>query len=120
MAIPVFGRGRALCALVGDGLSEDEIASAAKFLCGACFCSVKRDCPGKDLLLDADWTRLLKLEDADETPKPAPVIAPGVKDEPTVKDEPEAVPSASMLPTWLGMAAAGGLALALAAWRLAR
>ncbi|MBY0233137.1 MAG: hypothetical protein K2W96_27960 [Gemmataceae bacterium] len=114
MAFPVFGRGRVLCGLVGDGLSADEIASSSKYLCGSCSCTVKNDSPGRDLLMEADWPRLLMMEDAEEKERPAPVIAPGVKDE----DEEDAPPPSTM-PWWLGAGAVLGV-LALAAWRLAR
>jgi hypothetical protein len=66
MAFPVFGRGRALYALVGRGIHEDNIAEACRFVCGACACEVKAANPGVDLLMAANWDeaveRLLSVE----------------------------------------------------------
>ena len=47
-----------LYALCGAGINKEEIAKAAAFLVGACSCKVKRECPGVDLLLTADWDAL--------------------------------------------------------------
>jgi hypothetical protein len=55
MAIPVFGRGRALYALIGKGLSGRHIEMACAFLVGACSCVVKAENPGADLLMAVDW-----------------------------------------------------------------
>jgi hypothetical protein len=55
MAFPVFGRGRVLYALVGAGITPGNVGKAAAFLGGDCSCEVKRECPGTDLLLTADW-----------------------------------------------------------------
>jgi hypothetical protein len=55
MAFPVFGRGRALYAIVGAGINRDVLAEACVFLTGACSCQVKAQNPGVDLLLRADW-----------------------------------------------------------------
>ena len=61
---PVFGRGRALYALAGNGISHETIDEAASFLIGRCSCQVKEQNPGVDLLLAADWDRLVKLQSA--------------------------------------------------------
>lgn len=55
MVFPVFGRGRALWAYIGAGINEDNITEAAQFLVGPCSCEIKRQNPGSDLLLTADW-----------------------------------------------------------------
>ncbi len=55
MVFPVFGRGRALWAYIGAGITEENITEAAQFLTGACSCQIKRQNPGSDLLLSADW-----------------------------------------------------------------
>jgi LPXTG-motif cell wall-anchored protein len=68
MVFPVFGRGRALDALIGKGINADTIQDAAKFLCGACSCEAKRLNPGVDLLIEADWDALLESRDA---PRPS-------------------------------------------------
>jgi hypothetical protein len=65
MVFPVFGRGIALYALVGKGINEKTIATAARFLVGECACELRRDNPGKDLLMVAPW----------ETGRPLPAVA---------------------------------------------
>jgi len=55
MAIPVFGRGRALYALVGKGITAANIREACFFLVEGCSCQVKIQNPGADLLMTADW-----------------------------------------------------------------
>ena len=60
MAFPVFGRGRALNALVGKGINTAMIDEASAFLSGPCSCQVKRQNPGFDLLTSVDWDQLLE------------------------------------------------------------
>jgi len=55
MVVPVFGRGRALFALVGEGINRDTISQTVGFLLGACSCEVKAMNPGVDLLLRGQW-----------------------------------------------------------------
>ena len=55
IAFPVFGQGRSLFALVGKGISKDNIHDTCGFLTGACSCVVKRLNPGVDLLTTAVW-----------------------------------------------------------------
>jgi hypothetical protein len=55
IVFPIFGRGVALYALVGKGINADTIATAAGFLVGECTCEVRRQNPGVDLLMTADW-----------------------------------------------------------------
>ena len=52
--IPVFGQGRALYALVGDGIKHETIDRAATFLIGKCSCEVREQNPGFDLLLASE------------------------------------------------------------------
>ena len=59
VAFPVFGRGRVLYALAGKGISAATIADACNFLTGACSCEIKEQNPGFDLLLEADWGRIV-------------------------------------------------------------
>jgi hypothetical protein len=61
MAFPVFGRGRALYALVGEGINAGLIEEACRFLTGACQCTVKTENPGVDLLCVADWDALVSV-----------------------------------------------------------
>lgn len=55
MAFPVFGRGRVLYALVGDGIMAETTDSACQFMAGPCSCQVKEQNPGFDLLIEEDW-----------------------------------------------------------------
>lgn len=52
---PVFGRGRALYALVAEGINADNIREAVGFLTGPCGCEVKMLNPGVDLLMAVNW-----------------------------------------------------------------
>src|SRR5262249_2160935 len=72
MAFPIFGQARVLYALVGAGIKRENIDQAASFLAGSCSCQVKEQNPGTDLLVAADWKKLLKDQ------------AIGVQDLPTV------------------------------------
>lgn len=64
VVFPVFGRGRALYALVGRGIRRETIDRAATFLIGKCSCQVKDQNPGVDLLLAADWDAMLRSQAA--------------------------------------------------------
>jgi len=72
MVFPIFGRGRALLALIGAGITAKNIHDTASFLVSACSCEVKELNPGFDLLLAADWEKRLS---ADGVPIAAPAAA---------------------------------------------
>jgi len=55
IAFPVYGRGRALYALVGNGITSENVREACEFLVGPCSCQAKALNPGIDLLIAADW-----------------------------------------------------------------
>lgn len=55
IAFPVFGQGRVLYALLGDGIKSENVDRAATFLIGSCSCEVKEKNPGVDLIMMADW-----------------------------------------------------------------
>jgi hypothetical protein len=55
MVFLIYGRGRAHLPSVGKGIAADELAAQARFILGACSCTVKRENPGLDLLIRADW-----------------------------------------------------------------
>ena len=101
MVFPIFGRGRSLYALVGKGIRQETIESAASFLIGKCSCQVKEQNPGVDLLLSADWATLIKtppdlakqLPSLEEIAEVAPVA---VKTAPAPASEPE-----SKSPVWV-------------------
>ena len=59
IAFPLFGRGRILYALVGDGINKSMVYKACSAVTGWCSCIVKDDNPGTDLLIAADWTSAL-------------------------------------------------------------
>ena len=59
MALPVFGRGRVLYALIGKGINAETIEDAGRFLTGACQCTVKAQNPGVDLLTNVNWDSLV-------------------------------------------------------------
>lgn len=70
MVFPVFGRGRALYALVGEGINPGMIRDAATFLTGACQCTVKAENPGVDLLIPMPWDNLIKVTEPVEVSLP--------------------------------------------------
>ena len=55
IVFPVFGRGRALYALAGRGITRDNIYAACEVTIGPCSCTVKDGNPGVDMLIVADW-----------------------------------------------------------------
>lgn len=71
MAFPVFGRGRALYALVGAGIAQNLIEEACMYIAGRCTCEVKDRNPGIDLLMSTDWNSVMGES------KIAPVEPPG-------------------------------------------
>lgn len=64
IVFPVFGQGRALYALAGDGIKQETIDKGAEFLIGRCSCEVKEQNPGVDLLLAADWKAIVESQGA--------------------------------------------------------
>ncbi|HIE50529.1 MAG TPA: hypothetical protein EYP85_02110 [Armatimonadetes bacterium] len=58
-AFPIFGRGRALCALFGEDINEGNVEEICSFLIGPCSCQVKELNPGMDLLLAAEWDEMV-------------------------------------------------------------
>lgn len=91
IVIPVFGRGRALYALVGDGIRPETIEQAATFLIGKCSCQVKEKNPGTDLLFATDWGALIKAGAL--TDRELPSLADLTKNIP-ITTHPTATPSA--------------------------
>ena len=103
MAFPIFGRGRALFALVGAGINEDNIAEACMFLVGACTCQVKQLNPGTDLLMAVDWDRRIEEKLVTELDiVPFPALAEAVEAPP---DLPPAVGSSTLVRSILLVAA---------------
>jgi hypothetical protein len=105
MAFPVFGRGRVLYALVGAGITAENVRKAAAFLGGDCSCTVKRDNPGTDLLLTADWGEIKVVAGRDDDE--LVVIGAGTAGEAA----PEPRGGGSRAALWLAAAFAAGLVL---------
>ena len=103
MAFPVFGRGRVLYALVGPGITAENVRRAGSFLGGDCSCTVKRDNPGIDLLLTADWSDVRTGDAGVETPavRESRTIAPPA---PQTRAE-----GGSRAALWVAVVFAGGL-----------
>ena len=77
IAFPVFGRGRALCALVGGGINRETVEEVIVFLAGPCSCVAKELNPGVDLLISADWQGMIPQEtDLREAPPTLTGIMP--------------------------------------------
>jgi hypothetical protein len=55
IVFPTFGRGRALFALVGEGINTDNLREAIAFITGPCGCEIKMLNPGIDLLMNENW-----------------------------------------------------------------
>jgi hypothetical protein len=55
IVFPVFGRGRVLFALVGEGINAENLREAVAFITGPCGCEIKMLNPGVDLLLAVNW-----------------------------------------------------------------
>ena len=70
VAFPIFGRGRALCALMGDDIEEFNIEEISMFLTGPCSCQVKALNPGMDILLSANWDEMLGQQIAEYSEQP--------------------------------------------------
>ncbi len=70
MAFPIFGRGRVLYALVGEGISAENIHAACVELTGPCTCQVKAQNLGADLLMAVAWDRLVQLSAQVDKPLP--------------------------------------------------
>ena len=70
IAVPIFGRARALYGLVGEGIHMDTIRDAAVGLIGPCSCTVKNLNPGVDLLFAVDWNEGVLGSAIPEKPAP--------------------------------------------------
>jgi hypothetical protein len=129
MVFPVFGRGRALFALIGPGITELNIGDSATFLTGPCSCQVKELNPGFDLLLANRFDEVIGsslltdmlLPDAAGTevpipPGPSSAAAAASPNTPTVSAPPTQTTPArlvvqhSLLPpmSWAGLLIIGG------------
>ena len=55
IVFPIFGRGRALYALVGAGISKSNIEKGCRYITGPCTCEIKGLNMGTDMLMNMDW-----------------------------------------------------------------
>lgn len=125
MAFPIFGRGRALCALVGKGINVENLEEICAFLAAPCSCIVKYQNPGVDLFFTVDWDAALAGEES-AIPEVKPPELTGFSDfvpKQAEGDVDAADPAAAML--WhVGLAVAGGLVIVagvgLLMWRKAQ
>lgn len=106
MVFPIFGRGRVLYALVGQGIKAETIEEAAAFLIGKCSCQVKDQNPGTDLLLTANWTAMAQA--SPQLPRVAHLAEEAAPV--TVTTEPVAVESVA---AGQGALVSGGMSLAI-------
>jgi len=73
VAFPVFGRGRTLFAVVGDGIIPGNVLMGCRFLVGRCSCEIKDQNPGIDLLVDYPWQRDIGVSLVDLVELPPPI-----------------------------------------------
>ena len=59
LAFPMFGQGRVLYALAGNGIKSKNIETACSTIIGWCSCTIKDDNPGTDLLFMANWDSII-------------------------------------------------------------
>lgn len=107
VVFPIFGRGRALWAMAGDGVNATQISQAGLFLTGACSCEAKEFNPGVDLLFAADWEAGLAAAPERER-LPAPVLKPRPPESGT--PAPTAAPGGASPLLWGALLGAGLLA----------
>jgi len=81
MAFPIFGRGRALYALIGKGINNDTIDAAGTDLTGPCTCTIKEQNPGIDMLMPVAWDELVERLPEADTPLPPLVGLTGFDEE---------------------------------------
>jgi len=109
VVFPIFGRGRALYALVGKGIKRETIDLAAMFLIGQCSCQVKELNPGTDLLFATDWNMVLKSAPNRDLPVFTNIPAEGAPETVVIKaltnsgDKTSVAPSATNV-TWTSVA----------------
>jgi len=73
VVFPVYGRGRTLCALVGQGIRPGTILMGCRFLVGRCACEFKDENPGVDLLMNYPWRQSLTVSVVDMIELPTPI-----------------------------------------------
>jgi len=66
----LFAKCRVYTALAGDGIEPESIRAANEFLTSPCACVIKEENPGIDLVVQADWTRMVSLGIEEDAPVP--------------------------------------------------
>jgi hypothetical protein len=127
VVFPIYGRGRALCALVGQQIDPDNLEDICGFLVGPCSCIFKDQNPGFDLLMSMDWDAALAGE---ESAIPAPAAPPlaGLSDfaaaQAPAAAEPASPRAGAALARNILLAMAGGVVVlavvAMVLWRRGR
>jgi hypothetical protein len=86
IVFPVFGRGRALFALVGEGINTDNLQEAIAFLTGPCGCEIKMLNPGVDLIMAVNWDAAVMqfYEEFYVTEEPIPELTSVFPEEPDI------------------------------------
>jgi hypothetical protein len=90
IVFPMYGRGRALYALVGSGINSKTIRAACALLTGPCTCQIKDDNPGVDLLMATDWHAGIAeflLQNPEPTTLPSPALLQASAPEPVLEPE---------------------------------
>jgi hypothetical protein len=117
MVFPVYGRGRALYALVGKGINPKTIRAACAMLTGPCSCQIKDENPGVDLLLAMDWDAGIGeflLENPEPAALPSPALLQASAPEALEAREPGLSPVLSIgIALVAGMAAVLSISLAM-------
>lgn len=119
IAFPVFGRGHVFTAIFGEDISPDAIGEIVTFICGDCSCTIKRQLPGIDLLMAANWDVMFDEEKV-SAPQTAPLASLGAvaeavgsanrpTSEPPLDLPPEAKPDPSGPLAWAIGASIGAL-----------
>lgn len=75
VAFPVFGRGRALMAVVGKGINADTTQFGCQSLIEACSCDIKDEFPGIDLLMNVPWEQTVQVSLVAEPELPSAIAA---------------------------------------------
>ena len=99
IVFPTFGRGRALFALVGDGINTDNLREAIAFITGPCGCEVKMLNPGVDLLMAVNWDASVMQfyqEFYETVEEPQPELTGVFPDEPAKTNKPDEVVAAAV------------------------
>jgi hypothetical protein len=61
-AFAIFGRGRVLGGCFAKSFNKETIEQACSYITGDCSCEIKQQNPGVDLLVSADWYKVMAAE----------------------------------------------------------